>query len=248
MVYKLGKLPKKHDPRNLMLSNYLDLRALPPIPKVCDWTVKARDFGMMLNDRIGCCTVATGGHYIQVWTANDATQATVPDSAILSTYKAASGYDGTPQTDRGAYVLDVLKEWRKNGIGGHKIDAFAEIDPKNPDMVRAAVWLFGGVYYGIELPLSYEGQKVWDVPWYGARWRGRPGSAGGHAASCHAYDDGLTVITWAAPQKMTQRFATTYASEAYAVFSIADWTGIDRIAPNSFDADALMADLQRVTK
>jgi hypothetical protein len=185
---------------------------------------------------------------IQGWTANDSGIITLPDTDILAAYQDVSGYDGSPDTDRGAYVLDVLKLWRKTGIGGRKIDAFVEIDPTDIRMIKTAIYLFGAVYFGIELPKSYEGQKVWDVPRYGARWNGRKGSAGGHAVSCHAYGENFTLVTWGKQQPMTERFAKTYASEAYAVLSIEDWTGEDKKAPNLFDGEKLMKDLREITK
>jgi hypothetical protein len=246
MVYKLGKLPKRIDIRNLKFAKYL--KTLPPIPKKLDWTKGIIDWGMMLNDQLGCCTCATAGHMIQGWTVNDSIMKSIPDIDILEAYKNISGYNGSPSTDQGAYVLDVLKYWRKYGIGGHKIDVFVEIDPTDLQMIKTAIYLFGAVYYGIELPRSFENQKVWDVPWYGARWNGRKGSAGGHAVSCHGYNENFTLITWGKLQQMTSRFATTYASEAYAVLSIEDWTGIDRKAPNMFDVETLMEDLKGVAR
>ena len=43
-----------------------------------------------------------------------------------------------PDTDRGAVELDVLRYWRKTGIGGTKIDAFMALEPKNHLHVQAA--------------------------------------------------------------------------------------------------------------
>src|SRR5260221_729783 len=52
--YKLGKKPAHHDPRTLLMANYL---ALPAIPAARDWTGKASSaWGMMLNDQLGDCT------------------------------------------------------------------------------------------------------------------------------------------------------------------------------------------------
>jgi len=246
MLYKCGKLPKEDDARNLKLARYLKTASI--CPATCDWTSKVWNPGMMLNDQIGDCTCATTGHMEQTWTANDGIQVNISDADILAAYKAVSGYDGTPQTDNGAIVLDVLKHWQKVGVGGRKIGAYVEVDTKNLDEVKAAIWLFGGVYYGLDLPNSIDGQDTWSVPWYGARFSGRRGSLGGHAVSAHGYTgDIIKLITWGKIQPMTSKFATTYGDEAYAVLS-EDWLGPDNKAPNFFDGATLLADLAEVTK
>ena len=98
-----------------------------------------------------------------------------------------------PSTDRGAVELDVLRYWRKTGVGGYKIDAFVALEPKNHLHVQAAVDLFGGSYIGLALPVSAQQQKVWSVPPGGPTGTGAPGSWGGHAVVVEAYDaHGLT--------------------------------------------------------
>jgi len=43
---------------------------------------------MMLNDRLGCCTISAVGHAVQTWTANAlGRELTVPDSTILEYYE-----------------------------------------------------------------------------------------------------------------------------------------------------------------
>ena len=126
--YKLGKKPAHHDPRTLQMANYLEV--LPPIPPAQDWTAKAAsDWGMMLNDQLGDCTCAAIGHFIQGWTANAGPKEIVlPDQTILKTYEAVAGYNPKdPGSDRGAVELDVLRSWRKTGVGGYKIAAFVAL-------------------------------------------------------------------------------------------------------------------------
>lgn len=246
-MYKLGKLPKKFDKRNLKLSNYLKEKV--EFPKYLDWTKGVTQWGMMSNDVLGCCTCSTAGHKIQGWTLNDAmSMITLSNNDIVKAYMEVSGYDGTPQTDNGAYVLDLLKYWKNVGIGGHKIDAFVEVDVKNIDLIKTAIYLFGSVYTGIELPLSCQNQLIWDVPWYGTWFNGAKGSWGGHALSLHGYGNNLIGVTWAKRQMITERFFSFYGSEAYAVLSIADWLGADNKAPNLFDLNKLEKDLKEVSK
>ena len=244
---KFGKLPARHDARTLMLARYLGV--LPAIPAACDWGKAAHaPWGMMANDVVGDCTCAAAGHATQAWTANHGTEVTIPDAAILAAYSAITGYTPSdPNSDQGAVELDVLKFWRSTGIGGRKIGAFAALEPKNKGHIRAALDLFGGLYIGLALPLSAQGQKVWSVPCAGTHGKGAPGSWGGHAVAVVAYDAaGLTCITWGALQKMTWRFWETYTDESYAILS-PDWVAPGKVAPSGLDLAALQADLAFVT-
>jgi hypothetical protein len=242
---KLGKRPARLDPRTLQMANYLEL---PQIPPARDWTTKAAaNWGMMLNDQLGDCTCAATGHLTQAWTSNAGpTEITFPDQAILKAYEAVGGYTpGQPDTDRGAVELDVLRYWRKTGIGGTKIDAFVALEPKNHLHVQAAVELFGGSYIGVALPISAQKHAVWSVPPGGPTGTGAPGSWGGHAVVIEAYDPhGLTCITWGQKKRMTWSFWDAYCDEAYALLSEL-WAG-KKPAPSGFDLAALKADLKGV--
>jgi hypothetical protein len=243
---KLGKKPARHDVRTLQMANYLELPAFPPSR---DWTGKATPgWGMMLNDQLGDCTCAAIGHIIQAWSSNAGPkEITLPDSAILKAYEAVGGYKpGQPNTDQGAVELDVLKYWRKTGVGGYKIDAFVALEPKNHQHIEAAVDLFGGAYIGVSLPISAQKQKVWSVPPGGPTGSGAPGSWGGHAVVIEAYDpQGLTCITWGQRKRMTWSFWDAYCDEAYATLSEL-WAG-KKPAPSGFNLAQLKADLKELT-
>lgn len=243
---RLGKKPARHDPRTLQMANYL---LLPPIPATQDWTKKASSaWGMMLNDELGDCTCAAVGHAIQSWTANAGPkEITISDKEVVAAYSAITGYDpGDPSTDQGAVEMDVLRYWRKKGIGGHKIQAYVALEPKNHEHARAAVDLFGGAYIGVSLPISAQKQSVWSVPPGGPTGQGAPGSWGGHAVIVLAYDShGLTCITWGARKKLTWSFWDTYCDESYAMIS-PDWVAKNKPSPEGFDLAALQTDLKAV--
>lgn len=245
---KLGKSAPRHDPRTLQFAKYLKPAALPPAPAQADWSTKVSNWPMMANDRIGDCTCAAAGHMIEEWTANAGKVVVPPDTAIITAYSKITGYNPkTGANDNGANELDVLNYWRQQGIGGHKIDAYAALEPGNHAHVEDAVFLFGGCYIGLGLPISAQNQTVWTVPPGGAVGQGAPNSWGGHAVPVVAYDSrGLTVVTWGALKQMTWTFWDTYCDEAYAVFSF-DWISKNNQSPNGFDQAALAADLQEVT-
>lgn len=255
-VCKLGRRYVRRDSRTFALSKYLRPGILPPAPPAVDWTAgvddwpdKNKDFWpMMLNDKIGDCTCAAAGHMIQCWTASRGSECIADDSDIELAYEAVSGYEpGKPSTDSGAVEIDVLNYWRKTGIAGHKIDAYAAVEVANAAQVKQSVYLFGGLYIGLALPLSAQNQEVWDTTLWGrVTGSAAPGSWGGHAVPILGYDElGLTCITWGAEKRMTWSFFARYCDEAYAPLS-QDWINVRGVDPNGFDMATLQKDLQQI--
>lgn len=240
---RLGRLPTKHDPRTLKLARYLT-SALPPAPPEHDYTAKVTAWGMMGNDTVGDCTVAAAGHEVEAWTAYATQEHEVTTAEVLAAYSAITGYDpARPETDQGAFCLDVLKYWRSHGIAGHMIGSFVAVDPTRADELATALWLFGSVYLGLDLPVSAKSQAIWDVPAGGPVGDGAPGSWGGHAVCLQAYDaDGAVIVTWGETRRVTWAFLATYCSEAYALLS-PDWFSTDGTAPSGFDWETLNTDL-----
>jgi hypothetical protein len=169
---------------------------------------------------------------------------TPTDSQVLKAYEDVGGYvPGDPSTDNGCFILDALNYWRKTGLGGHKIMAYVSVDPTNLDEVRDAIWLFGNLFIGVELPLSAQSQSAWTVADGGPFGDGSPGSWGGHAIPCVAYSDkSLTCVTWGQTLKMSYNFFRDYCDEAYAVLG-PEWIGSGQISPGGFNLDQLQADL-----
>jgi hypothetical protein len=117
------------------------------------------------------------------------------------------------------------------------------VEPGNHLHVRQASTLFGGIYIGLELPVTAQDQDVWAVPAGGAKGPGAPGSWGGHAVNVVGYDaHGLTVITWGAKKRMTWAFWDAYCEEAYALLS-RDFIRASGKAPSGFSLAQLQKDL-----
>lgn len=244
---KLGKLAPKHDARTLQLANYLQPSVLPTIPASQDWSSKVPSWPLYGNDILGDCTAAGVAHMLMAWSANANTEITPTDHDVIKLYSAVSGYDpNTGENDNGAVELDVLNYWRKHGIAQHKIYAYASLQPRNHSHIKAAVYLFGGVYIGLALPLSAQNQDIWDIPHGGFAGNGRPNSWGGHAVNVVSYtEDYITVVTWGALKKLTWAFADHYMDEAYSVLS-KDFLDSKGVAPNAIDWDALRSDLKQI--
>src|ERR1700739_957003 len=244
----LGKKPAKLDPRTLKLRKYLPI-TLPTLPSYVNWTKGFQiNWDVFLNDQLGCCTISACGHAIQTWSLNQGRMITVPESAILAGYEQACGYDpADPSTDQGGVEIDVLNFFRKTGIGGHTILAYADPDPGNIAHIKQAIYFFGGVYIGFSVPQSALDQFDAGQPWTPVQNDG--GIVGGHAVFVQGYyDDGLVLDTWGKSQMMSWAFWSDprYVDESHALLS-ADWFNARGFDPSGLDLATLQADLTAVT-
>ncbi|MDE2312984.1 MAG: hypothetical protein KGL04_02265 [Elusimicrobia bacterium] len=251
--FKLGRRTSKPDARTLQFQKYAG--QVPDAPGQADFSGPVTKLGMMLNDQIGDCAVAAPGHCVQIWTANAGNEKTIPDSAILKAYEAPSvgNYNpNDPSSDQGSEIIDVLKYWRKTGIGGDKLGAFLQLSQGNLDLFKKAVWLFGGGDLGIALPKSAQKQVsegLWDVPAEGTSGDGAPGSWGGHSVAVAGFDaQGVLIVTWGRFLKMTWAFFNAYVEESWAVVS-KDFLNAQGVTPNNqFDWATLKADLSALSQ
>lgn len=246
MSYLLGKLPKKHDHRNLKLAAYLPDK--PILPSAVDWSTADKvPWPLYSNDKIGDCSCCAAAHMAQNWTANAEVETIIAESDVIAAYKAVSGYNGDPSTDTGAAVLDVLKLWRTTGIGIHFITAFTEVAPMNPVELQASIFWMGGLYLGFTLPRSIIGKMsgtvvpTWDVE------KDDGGVWGGHAVCAVGYnqDGSLKIVSWDKTYTVTKSFVDNYCDEAYACLS-QDWLAATGLSPSGLNIDQLQADLLKV--
>ena len=171
---------------------------------------------MYRNDAIGDCAIAAPGHMIQTWGAAGRKQCMGPsEEEIIAAYSAITGYDEKdPATDQGTVELDVLRYWQKTGIGGHSIGAYVAVEPTSTMLVKDGVYLFGGLYIGLALPVSAQRQDVWEVPPGGATGAGRPGSWGGH---CFTGDTKISMLD--GTEQSLASLAETHRDKEFWVYS-----------------------------
>jgi hypothetical protein len=258
---KLGKHAKKVDTRTLKLAKYMT-SALPPAPPAKDWSA-IQNLGVMLNDSLGCCVIAGFGHAVQEWNQFAGHPFVPSDDDIAAAYTAVGGYDpsqtdlnGNNPTDNGCNMIDALNFWRKAGLAGHKIGAYAELNvgslgspaqtQSSQDEIKQSIALFGNAYLGFALPQSVENKTEWDVDDSNPS-AALPGSWGGHCVTAVAYDaTGITVVSWGSLVKVSWAFVARYLEEAYGMLS-QDFIAADGKAPNGFALAALNQDLSQVT-
>jgi len=248
--YKLGKHRPKLDSRTLQFGAYLTANLAPP-PATADWAKAVTQWPMMGNDQYGDCTCAAAGHMIEEWTANTGKVEILQDPTILKAYN----HFAQGNADAGANMLDVLKYWRKTGIGGDKIIAFAQLEPHNNIQLQDAISIFGNCYLGLALPNfavppNTDFLKIpWLVPAGGAVGNAAaPNPNNGHCVPAVAYDQRfIYVVTWGALKTMSWQFYDAYCDEAFAVLS-SDWVNKQvGTAPSGFDMATLEKDLTAVT-
>lgn len=186
--YKLGRKERKFDPRVKTFMSLAKHKTLPAPPTSCDWTKGKTDFGMMLNDQLGDCSIAAVYHGRQIWTMNSSVESTEPDSIVQTLYEDACGYNpADPSTDQGGVLQDVLSDLLNTGAPladgtVDKILGYVEVDQTKLNQVHLTISEFGLGYIGIDMPQSVWGMDgnplpVWDYvvgsPIAGGRCRHR---------------------------------------------------------------------------
>lgn len=250
---KLGRIRSHSDPRSLRLARYLDRRLLPGSPPARDWThpEKAPRWGLYRNDVLGDCTCASIAHLFQAQSAASGRPIAIRDSDVIGLYARAAGYDPTvPSSDAGAEMIDVLREMRNGtGMAGQRIGAYVQIDPQSRTNVEAALNMLGGIYVGVDLPISAQEQTVWDVaPVGGYTPSYAPLSWGGHAMAMLGYDRTHVVfVTWGAVKVATREWFSTYCTEAWALIDSL-WVDQTGLSPSGFNIELLLADLAAIDR
>lgn len=238
----LGKKRPKRSLKALPFSNYANATSIA-YPPVHAWERKI-NWGMLGNDKLGDCTIAATLHLIMGWqaVANSGTPVAFTNQDAINLYSAITGYNpNDPNSDQGANETDVLNYWKATGVKGHKIAGYVSLDVSNIEMIKAAIYLFGGVYIGFNVP-AY----IMDVP-NGGSWSQKPGVdttiEGGHAIYLPGYGhDGATLVSWGTTYTFDWDFWTAYVDEAYAIVST-DWIEKSGKSPSGVDVTGLMADL-----
>lgn len=231
---RLGARPRVFDPTMPHMMAIRMMAGTAPLPAIPDkldlLDGMPDDFGMMNNDRLGCCTCAAAYHAMQVWSRHGRDVVlTEPDEYVAAMYREFAGYDGTPATDNGAVEQDVLRRWLRDGVpiregtaenpapGRSFIRAAMEVLPRRVEDVKRAIYDTGAVYIGFDVPAW-----LMDEPNLPGFWENEPGrdsrSVGGHAVSCHGYDGrGVDLISWGRRYKMSWDLFRSVTGEAYAM-------------------------------
>lgn len=244
MHFHLGRKRVLKDSRTLRLARYLNPAHLPPILPETHWgnNIPPAYFPIYLNDQLGDCTVAGAAHLITTITFNTGLVVLPTDGQVLTMYEASGYKPSDPRTDQGWDLLGASKYLHNTGLAGVKVNAFAEVNSSDTEMLRRVVALFGGAYAGVELPQSAIddfGKTVWSDTQ-------DKRMAGGHCMHILDYNTtGPIYTTWGQRQQATWAWYLTYNDEV-VVLLFYDWITKNGISPSGFNQPALEADLQVV--
>lgn len=220
MIRKLGRRPRSFRPEIPHYSALRLMRAPDPIPASKSWLVgMPDDLGFMLNQDLGDCTCAGLGHARQVWTFNTTGHmVTVPDADVAALYERACGYvPGDASTDQGGNEQDLLAYCVRTGIptenGPDHLLGFYEVDARNLDDVRRAIYETGLAYIGISIP------EAWSQAQAGDTWDATDSPVeGGHCVILAGYDPaGFDVVSWGMRFRLTDAGFKQACDEAYAL-------------------------------
>jgi hypothetical protein len=250
---KMGRRPPvAHGPR-LHLGNYLNLSTLPTPPASGDYSPAAMSALslVMMNDTLGCCVISSKGHIVATETGNAGSLFTYSDAQIVKEYSAIGGYvPGDSSTDGGCDMVTALNWYVANGFAdGTKLDAWVALDGANADQLRAAMWLFEDLEFGMALP------DLWVNPFpsgAGFTWdvAGAPDPNNGHCVPGVGWtDQGIYIDTWGLIGTLTYGAIATYAvnkngGELYALLTPDQIAAGALKAPNGFDWQSLVSDIQ----
>lgn len=257
---KLGKLEATHDPRDLMMAKYFDF-AGAPLPKAPQVFGHFNDvkvpWGMLANDRFGCCVPAAFAHLLMQWRSmwkRDLIKIT--DAEVLIAYheiteimNPGNGFDPSkPETDTGCNMRIAMNWFRTVGFpdadgNRHKLFAFGGIDGSDNEMLMTCANLFDGVDIGFRVTQDcmnrFHNGQPWDVPFFGSP------VVGGHSIPIIGRKNYQDAVSWGALHGGTKRFFNKYIDEAWVLISE---EMIDSgKTPEGFDLNALQKDLDSVS-
>lgn len=238
---RLGKLPVITDSRTFQFERLIDVDRLDQLGIAQlthpDWSWLSRahtSWGMLGNNRLQNCVFAAQGHAETLWTAVRGAAWGPSEEQVVQEYSRTTRYNpADPSSDRGTLLLNGLNNWRVNGMAGRKILAYLSIPPLAHRRIMQAIWLFGLVVVGVNLPRSAGQQMIGGQPWSVVQGPGSEyGSWGGHCVIYGSYTPQMAgCVTWDHTQDIQWDFHDRYVDEVYAVIS-RDWTGPDNRAPN----------------
>jgi hypothetical protein len=240
---RLGRRPPSRAPR-LMLRNYLT-GVLPEHSTAADHFSRIDDWGLYGNDRFGDCGPVSVANYIKMVTKYLApAEVSVSQDDVFDLYRR-SGNPNFPNDDNGVDMQTMLEALIAGGIGRQKALAFAVVNPRNEEEIKAAISLFGGVLFGVDLELAQQRQTddyIWDYA-PSAEWGGHAVLAGQYFQEPSVVD--IAVVTWGQVVGCSGSFLGHQLEEAWVVILPEHLTA--KGFQEGVDLDALATDYKALT-
>lgn len=169
------------------------------------------------NDRFGVCG-PTSAHNSLAMTTKYLTgqQKTVSIDDVFDLYRRSGNPNFNPRTgagDNGVQMSVMMAQLAKGGLAGERVVGYAKLLDRSDASVMAAIHLFGGVLWGVNLQTAQQGQTdagLWDYA-PSPTW-------GGHAVLAASYDKGsgrVDVATWGRRVGSTPAFRARQLAEVW---------------------------------
>jgi hypothetical protein len=137
----------------------------------------------------------------------------------------------------------VYGDWLKHGVGGHHIDAYAQVEEKHLDEVKLAIDQFGAVGLGIVVTQDMMDDFDAGMPWT----RAQGDQLGGHAVPAVGYNpDTVYVVTWGKVQPMRWECFLAVVDEAW-VAVLPEWFNASGYDPEGVDLYGLGQEFAALT-
>jgi len=233
MQNKLGL----HDPIPgqipLRLATYIKPSALPTPPETFGHMQMVDVWGMLGNgpapdnppqipDGVGDCAIAGPEHQIMLNCKVSGRSVSFNTATTIENYSEITGYVlGDENTDNGTAIDAMAQHWQNVGFKDdngdrHQVVAFVDLNPGDLRELWVAMYLFGSVGLGFDLPDTAEDQTDKGQPWDVV-----PGAndLGGHyVPAFNKLSDGMSVaVSWGQPQAFTSRFFQKYNNQGVVV-------------------------------
>lgn len=255
-MLKLGKLPARPNSVKLKFGSFFDVRKLSkPPPSFGHYGQGAGlPWGVFSNDKYGDCVFAGAAHETMVWThrSGSGKPAMFDDAGVLGDYSAVTGFTASdPNSDQGTDMQAAASYRLKSGIVDaagkrHKIDAYVELPPGDPETLALAGFITGACGVGVRFPSTAWSQFDSAVPWV---VNGRPYIDGGHYVPFVGRNsNGFNLcVTWGRLHAFDDDWLEKYCDEAvaYVSFEFLDHRGL---TPEGFDRQGLLDAVKAVSK
>jgi hypothetical protein len=227
-VPQLGKLPAKPSPeiegmKRMELFELKEGDDDAPVfaaPLAWNWAKGITDWDEYDNIKSKTCVPAAAAHLLLCWTFN----AKLPVKKISVEVVKDTLKEVAPSHDvnKGCDMLSFMAYWSNDGLGGDIINQYIPLKIKDIELLKKAVYFFGGCMIGLQMPKSAIGKNRWDYPSAepekdGLDW-------GGHAVCVVGFSgNDFTVISWGKVIIMSAAFYKKYNDESYVALSVTDW-------------------------
>jgi hypothetical protein len=237
--------------------------SVPAHPDSADYLAALGGAWQMLgNERAGDCVAVTWANVRRLVTSTLTDTPSYPSQdqvwAVYRTQNPQFDPDGSPGVngpgspcDQGMDVQTLLEDLVENGgPDGVKAIAFAKVDLRNPDEVKAAIAVFGYVWTGVIVAENnqqeFAAAEPWDYDPSSPQDGGHSVITGGYGApGAGPLGGDERFITWAAETSFTDSFWANSVEEAWVVI----WP--EHLGTREFlegvDLTALAADYKAIT-